>query len=195
MTEDERSYLRYYVAQLVRIWTALSVIRRGKAPELVEVFRDLCSDKLRNMLHELAKKRRWTLGFAADGNPKYNRLYARLVEANKWFTGYKNDLHSRDCSGSHLQPLKRADHMFQLFGYGGGREWKQLTKGVAACLAMMRIADGKPNRDVWWGIRARVRGTAHDEALATDGGGRMIDSVPIGAAALLQSFVVDESEF
>ena len=57
---DEISYLRYYVVHLVRIWTALQIIRGTKSDELIRVFQDLCSDKLRNMLHELANKRTWT---------------------------------------------------------------------------------------------------------------------------------------
>src|SRR5260370_33097843 len=66
-TTDEISYLRYYVAQLVRVWTALRIIRGEKSRELILVFQDLCSDKLRNMLHELANKRNWTVGFSAAG--------------------------------------------------------------------------------------------------------------------------------
>jgi len=194
MTDDERSYLRFYVAQLVRIWTALSVIRKGKATELVEVFRDLCSDKLRIMLYEFTEKKSWKLGFAPNGNLKYDRLYARLGRANKWFEGYTNNLHYRNCSGAHMQPLDRADHMFQHFGYGGEREWKHLTKGVAACLAMMRIVDGQPNRDFWRKIRAKVRGTVRNEAPVTVGGKRMLVGLPSGVEALLQSFKLDDAE-
>jgi hypothetical protein len=195
MTDEERSYLRFYVAQLVRIWTALSIIRKGKAPELLQVFRDLCSDKLRVMLYEFKDKKSWKLGFAPNGNPKHDHFYARLVEANKWFEGYKNGLHARNCSGAHMQPLDRADHMFQHFGHGGEREWKHLTKGVAACLAMMRIVDGKPHRDFWRKIRAKVRGTVCDEAPETVGGEQMMVSLPIGVEALLQSFTLDDAEF
>src|SRR5437773_6826427 len=131
---DEISYLRYYVVHLVRIWTALQIIRGTKSDELIRVFQDLCSDKLRNMLHELANKRTWTLGFSASGTAKAKPLFDKLVEANKWFEGYqkRNPLHSRDVSGAHMQPLDKAEHMFQMFGYGGEREWKQLTKGVGA---------------------------------------------------------------
>ena len=192
MTEDERSYLRVYVAQLVRIWTALSLTRRGKANEPVSVCRDVCSDKLRIMLHELANKKSWTLGFAPGSDPKYDRLFARLIEANKWFEGYKNSLHYRNCSGAHMQPLDRADHMFQHFGYGGEREWKHLTKGVAACLALMRLVDGKPYRDFWRKIRAKVTGTMNDEMAVTVGDEQMMVSLPIGVEALLQSFKVEE---
>ncbi len=189
---DERNHLRFYVAQLVRIWTALSLIRKGEVIELVEVFRDLCSDKLRIMLYEFMDKKSWKLGFSPNGNPKYDHLYARLVEANKWFEGHKNKLHARNCSGAHMQPLNRADHMFQHFGYGGEREWKHLTKGVAACLGMMRIVDGKSHRDFWKKIRAKVRGTVNDDIPVTVDGKQMMVSLPIGVEALLQSFKLDE---
>jgi hypothetical protein len=191
MTDEERSYLRVYVAQLVRIGTALSLIRKGKATELVSVFRDVCSDNLRNRLHELANKRKWTLGFARNGNPKHDYFFDKLLEANKWFEGYTNGLHYRNCSGSHMQPLDRADHMFQHFGYGGEREWKHLTKGVAACVAMMRIVDGKPNREFWRNIRAKVRGTVNDEAPVNIGGEQMMVDLPVSVEALLQSFKLD----
>lgn len=194
MTDDQRSYLRFYVAQLVRIWTALSMIRNGKASELVQVFRDLCSDKLRIMLYEFTRKESWKLGFARNVDPKHDRLFARLVEANKWFEGYKNELHARNFSGAHMQPLDRADHMFQHFSYGGEREWKHLTKGVAACVAMMRIVDGKPNRDFWQEIRAKVRGTAGYDAPVTVGDKQMMVSLPIGVEALLQCFKLDDAE-
>src|SRR6266446_10575683 len=137
MVTNKPNQLRFYVAQLVRIWTALSLVRKDRSPELIRVFQDLCSDKLRIRLHELANKRSWTLGFEPNGNLKYDHLFARLCKANKWFEGYSNDLHYRNCSGAHMQPLDRADHMFQHFGYGGEREWRQLTKGVASCIAMM----------------------------------------------------------
>jgi hypothetical protein len=195
MNDDERSHLRFYVAQLVRIWTALSMIRKGRAAEFVEVFRDLCSDKLRIMLYEFTHKKSWKLGFAPNGNPKYKHLYARLVEANKWFEGYKNNLHARNCSGAHMLSLDRADHMFQHFGYGGDREWKHLTKGVAACLAMMKIVDGKPYRDFWRKIRAKVRGIVSDERPVTVGDQEMMVCLPIGVEALLQSFKLDDSDF
>jgi hypothetical protein len=168
------------------------MIRAGKAPELVDVFRDLCSDKLRIMLHELANKQKWTLGFAPDGNQKHDRLYERLLKANKWFEGSKNKLHYRNCSGAHMQSLDRAEHMFQHFGYGDEREWKHLTKGVAACLAMMRLIDGRPYRAFWKRIRAKVRGTVRDEIAVPVDGKQMMFSLPIGVEALLQSFKLDD---
>jgi hypothetical protein len=192
MTDDERTYLRFYVAQLVRIWTALSLIRKGRASELVRMFRDLCSDKLRIMLHELANKKSWTLGFSSNGNPKYDRFFAKLRAANTWFEGYKNQLHYRNVSGAHMQSFDKTDHMFQQFGYGGEREWKRLTQGVAACLAMMRFIDGNPSREFWRKIRAKVRGTRNDDVTVTVGGEQMIVSVPIGVEAILQSFKVEE---
>jgi hypothetical protein len=192
MTDTQRGYLRVYVAELVRIWTALSLIRKGRVSELVSVFRDLCSDKMRIMLHELANKKKWTLGFAPDGNPKYERLFVRLREANKWFEGYKNDLHYRNIAGAHMQPLDRADHMFQHFGYGGDREWLHLTKGVAASLAMMRIEDGKPYRDFWHKVRAKVRGKVADEMPINVGGAQIMVGLPVSVEALLQSFILEE---
>jgi hypothetical protein len=192
MTDSERGHLRVYVAELVRIWTSLSLIRKGKASELVSVFRDLCSDKLRIMLHELANKKSWTLGFAPGGNPKYERLFARLREANQWFEGYKNELHYRNCAGAHLQPLDRADHMFQHFGYGGDREWLRLTKGVAACLTMMRIEDGNPRRDFWHKVRAKVRGQVTDEIPIDVGGVQITAGLPVSVEALLQSFMLEK---
>jgi hypothetical protein len=192
MTADELAYLRLYVAQPFRIWTALSLVRRDRSAELASVFQDLCSDKLRIMLHEVANKKSWTLGFSPDGNPKYKHLFARLCDANKWFEGYKNQLHYRNCSGAHMQSLDKADHMFQQFGYGGEREWRHLTKGVAACLAIMRLIDDKPNRDFWRKIRAKVRRTVNDAVAVNVGGKQMMYDVPIGVEALLQSFKVQE---
>jgi len=144
------------------------------------------------MLHELANKENWTLGFEPDGNPKYDHFFARLCEANRWFEGYRNHLHYRNCSGAHMQPLDRTDHMFQQFGYGGEREWRHLTKGVASCLAMMKLIDGKPYREFWRKIRAKVRGV-HDEAISVSVGSEqvMVD-LPIGVEALLQSFKVED---
>lgn len=187
MSVDELSSLRFFVAQLVRIWTALSLIRRDRSPELVRVFQDLCSDKLRIMLYEFANKKSWKLGFSPDGNPKYELLFARLREANNWFEGYTNKLHARNCSGAHMMSLEHADHMFQQFGYGGEREWKQLTKGVAACLAMMRLVDGNPRALFWRKIRSKVRRTVDESvSMNVDATPVMLD-MPIGVEALLQS--------
>jgi hypothetical protein len=93
-----------------------------------------------------------------------------------------------------MQPLDRADHMFQHFGYGGDREWKHLTTGVAACLAMTKIIEGNPNREFWRKIRAKVRGTIHDLIPVTVGGKQMTVGLPIGVEALLQSFKLDDAE-
>jgi hypothetical protein len=179
--DDEHGYLRFYVAHLVRIWAALRLVRGDRSIELIRIFQDLCSDKLRIMLHELATKKKWTLGFSADGTPKQQRLFQRLVEANKWFEGYKNGLHYRNCSGAHMQPLDKADHMFQHFGYGGEREWKHLTRGVAACLAMMKVLDGNRRTKFWRGIRTRVASQERQE----------MRDLPIGVEALLQGFIVE----
>jgi hypothetical protein len=192
MNADELSYLRYYVTQLVRIWAGLSLIRNGKATELTELFRDLCSDKLRIMLHEFATKKSWTLGFAPDGNPRYDRLFERLRGANKWFEGYKNALHYRNCSGAHMQSLDRADHMFQHFGYGGEREWKHLTHGVAACVAMMKLLDGKKNQEFWRKIRVKVAGVVDDSFAVNVGGEKLVCDLPIGVEALLQSYKLEK---
>src|SRR5688572_4729204 len=123
---DDVTYLRWHIVRLVRVWTALSIIRHKKNDELAAVFTDVCSDHLRNMLHELANKRPFTLGFTPEGTDEHKRLFQRLVDANKWFEG-GNRLHYRNCSGSHLQALPKAQHMFQKFGYGGQREWRNLT--------------------------------------------------------------------
>jgi hypothetical protein len=181
VTTDEITYLRVYIAQLIEFWTALSIIRRDRSGKLVAIFRDLCSDKIRNMLHELANKKKHTLGFGPEGSDKYKRLFERLVETNKWFAGYKNRLHYRNCAGSHLMPLNKADHMFQQFGYGGDIEWKRLTKGVAASLSMMKQIEGKRNDEFWRQIRMKVRGTVTEDDT----------SMPVAVQALLQSYMVD----
>jgi len=106
------------------------------------------------MLYELANKKQ-SLGFAPDGSDKHRRLFKRLVDANKWFEG-NNGLHYRNCSGSHLQGLPKAQHMFQQFGYGGEREWKHLTKGVAACLGMMKLIDSGKHPFSWREVRQKV---------------------------------------
>jgi hypothetical protein len=144
------------------------------------------------MLHELAKKQNWTLGFSVAGTAKQKRFFTKLVEANKWFEGYKNRLHSRNVSGAHLQPLEKADHMFQMFGYGGEREWKQLTKGVGACVAMMKLVDGNRNTEFWRKIRLKVGGRIDESILANIAGKEMKLGIPIGVEALLQSFKVEK---
>ena len=192
MSADEISYLRYYIAHLVRIWTALSILRKERSSELISVCKDLCSDKLRNMLYELAHKRPWTLGFLRAGTPKHQRLYKKLEEANKWFQG--NRLHYRNCSGSHMQPLDKADHMFQVFGYGGEREWKHLTKGVAACVAMMKLIDGNHNQDFWRKVRLKVAGVVNDTISADLSGNHLRLDIPIGVEALLKSYKVEDPD-
>lgn len=92
MNDDDVAYLRWHVTHLVRIWTALGKIRRVRGNELIEVFKDLCSDKLRIMLHELAEKKR-SMGFDPDGSDKHKRLYKHLEIANEWFTS-SNGLHA-----------------------------------------------------------------------------------------------------
>jgi hypothetical protein len=47
--------------------------------------------------------------------------------------------------------------MFQTFGYGGDREWKKLTLGVAACLGMMKIIEGNKHNASWRELRQKVR--------------------------------------
>src|SRR5581483_8623932 len=111
MTTDDTAWLRWHITHLVRIWTALGRIRHIQGDELTAVFKDVCSDKLRIMLHELAEKKR-SMGFDPEGSDKHERLYAKLTVANEWFTG-KNGLHARNCSGAHLQRLPVAQHMFQ----------------------------------------------------------------------------------
>jgi hypothetical protein len=192
VTPDDISYLRFYVAQLVRIWAALRIIRGKKAGELIHVFQDLCSDKLRNMLHELANKKSWTLAFSATGTAREKRLFAKLAKANRWFEGYQNRLHSRNLSGAHLQSLDKADHTFQIFGYHGEREWKQLTKGVAACVALMKLIDNDRNTSFWRNIRLRVSGQIDESVLVNIEGKEIKLDVPIGVKAILQSFRVEE---
>jgi len=184
LTDDAKGYLRVYIAQLVEIWTALSIVRKKPSSKLISVFRDLCSDKTRNMLHELANKKDWTLGFSREGTEQHKRLHGKLLEANKWFTGYNGRLHYRNCAGSHLQPLDKADHMFQHFGYGGEREWKQLTKGVAACLKMMKGMDDKPYHDFWRQVRFKIRGAVDERA----------PDLPVSVEALLQPYKVQQFE-
>lgn len=154
---EHDAYLAYYITHLIRIWTALGIIRKAHGDEVTEVFKDLCSDKLRVMSYELASPKTWTVGFSEDGSDKHKRLFSTLTEANKWFTATKNSLHARNMSGSHLQPLDRAEHMFQQFGYGGEREWRHLTKGVAACLGMMQLIQGHKHRHWWRRIRKEIR--------------------------------------
>ena len=158
---DNVAYLRLHLVRLVRVWAALSVIRRNRSDELIRVFQDVCSDNLRTVLHELANKEDWTLGFTPEGTDQHKRLFQRLVDANKWFEGKrgkagKKKLHYRNASGAHLQPLTSTEHMFQQFGFGGDREWKHLTKGVAACIQMMKLIDGKKHDKFWREVRKRV---------------------------------------
>ena len=160
--DDDVAWLRWHITHLVRIWTVLGMFRGTQGNEACEVVKDVCSDKLRIMLHELANKKTWTVGFDADGTQKHKRRYAKLAVANEWFTG-KNNLHARNCSGAHLQRLPAATHMFQTFGYGGEREWKKLTLGVAACVSMMKLIE-KGRLNGWWrDVRLRVRkGEMHE---------------------------------
>src|ERR1700730_7990308 len=44
---DDTTYLRWHVTQLVRVWTALSMIRQIHDNETIAVFQDACSDVLR----------------------------------------------------------------------------------------------------------------------------------------------------
>lgn len=155
LSSDDVAYLRFHVTHLVRIWTALGEIRRNRGNELTEVFKDVCSDKLRIMLHEFAEKKR-SMGFDPGGSNKHKRLYEKLKIANEWFTS-SNGLHARNCSGAHLQPLSAAKHAFQVFGYGGEREWRKLTLGVAACLGMMKEIEGHRHKSWWRELRIRAR--------------------------------------
>jgi len=132
----------------------MSIIKDTKDDELISVFRDVCSDHLRNMLYELEDKNQ-SPGFTKKGCDTHKRLFQRLVDANRWFEG-KNGLHYRNCAGAHLQPSWKAENLFQQFGYGGRREWKHLTKGVAACLAMMKLMDGGKSTKTWRDVRRRV---------------------------------------
>ena len=131
------------------------MVRKVRDNLVVNVVKDVCSNNLRIMLHELAEAKR-SMGFKQEGTEKHKRRYAKLIVANEWFTG-DNGLHARNCSGAHLQPLPVAQHMFQTFGYGGEREWKKLTLGVAACVAMMKLLEN--NRDnLWWReLRRKIR--------------------------------------
>lgn len=168
MKDENVSYLRWNITHLVRVWTALSMIRKVRGNETLYVFKDVCSDKLRNMLHELANKKKWTLGFTKDGLEKHQRLFKRLIDANKWFES-KEGKHYRNVGGSHMQPLPIADHMFQQFGYGGEREWKHLTKGVAACVAMMKMIDGGKFASWWREKRKCVRDGELKQHVSSDG--------------------------
>ena len=180
LNDDEVAYLAVHITHLVRIWTALGMIRHVRNNQFIEVFKDVCSDKLRIMLHELAEKKR-SMGFDQDGSDKHKRFYKKLEIANEWFTS-SNGLHARNCSGAHLQPLSVAKHAFQIFGYGGDREWKKLTLGVAACVGMMKLVE---NRDTsWWrDLRRQVREGKHKEFNGLP--------VPMAADALLRGLVVE----
>lgn len=188
LNDDDRAWLRLYVAELVRIWTALSLIRKRDGGELLQVFKDLCSDKLRIMLHELADRRTWTCGFNPAGNAKYERRFAVLKQANSWFSGTKSSLHYRNTCGAHLQPLDITEHMFQQFGYKGDREWRHLTRGVAACLQIMKLEDGKPRQQFWREVRNQVRGTTVDSPVAMPNGDVVSGTMPVSVKALLEGF-------
>jgi len=108
------------------------------------------------MLYEFSNKQTWTMGFNKEGSVKHKRLFSKLKLANDWFVG-KNGLHARNCSGSHLQSFSVTQHMFQQFGYGGEREWKKLTIGVAACLGMMKLQEDNKHNQWWRELRQRVR--------------------------------------
>jgi len=133
------------------------------------------------MLHELAEKKR-SMGFDKDGSAKHKQFYAKLELANEWFTS-KNGLHARNCSGAHLQSLDKAQHMFQIFGYGGEREWKKLTIGVAACLGMMKLIENQRHNSWWRELRREVR----------TGRAKVYDGLPIPTAldALILDFKVE----
>jgi hypothetical protein len=154
-TDEDVAYLRWHVTHLVRIWTSLGAIRRIRGNEMFELLKDVCSDKLRIMLHELAEKKR-SMGFDRDGSDKHKRLYKKLEVANEWFTS-KNGPHARNCSGAHLQPLSAAKHAFQIFGYCGEREWRKLTLGVAACVGMIKLIEGSRHNLCWRDLRRKVR--------------------------------------
>jgi hypothetical protein len=189
LDDDDRAWLRLYVAELVRIWTALSLIRMHDGGELLQVFKDLCSDKLRIMLYELAGRRARTCGFNPAGNAKYARRFAVLKQANNWFAGRKkNGLHYRDACGAHLQPLDVTEHMFQQFGYKGEREWRHLTRGVAACLQMMKLEDGKPRQGFWREVRNQVRGAITDSPVVMSNGEVASGVMPVRVKALLEGF-------
>jgi len=182
-THNDTAWLRLHIAHLVRVWTALGMIRRSQGNETLEVFKDVCSDKLRIMLYELAEGKR-SLGLCPDGTEKHKRLYAKLQIANEWFTG-ANGLHARNCSGAHLQPSSVAQHMFQTFGYGGEREWRKLTLGVAACVAMMKLVE-KNRLNRWWReLRRRVRDRKMQEFEGA--------TVPLAVEALLVGFALTDA--
>jgi hypothetical protein len=190
MTPDEITYLRWHIAHLVRVWTALAIIRRIKSNELIRALRDACSNNLRNWLYELAHKKNFTLGFSASEPKSQKRLFGKLMEANKWFEGERRPLHYRNASGSHLQSLDHTEHIFQQFGFRQ-KEWKYLTKGVAACVAMTNRLDDKPNHKYWREVRRTVEGRADRSVPVTPEGKDVKLEIPIEIEALLLSHRVE----
>jgi hypothetical protein len=122
------------------------------------------------------------MGFDRDGSHKHKRLYKKLEIANEWFTS-SNGLHARNCSGAHLQPLSAAKHAFQVFGYGGEREWKKLTLGVAASVGMMKLIEDVPHNSWWREVRRQVREGRQDQLNGL--------AVPASVEALLRDLKVN----
>jgi hypothetical protein len=83
------------------------------------------------------------------------RFFRELKIANEWFQ--HGTLHARNCSASHLQSIDASTHMFQQFWFGGQREWRKLTRGVAACVGMMKLTDQKRHNAWWRRIRDDIR--------------------------------------
>lgn len=102
------------------------------------------------MLHESITIKSYTVGFDKQvninykTNKKYQNIYKKIVEVNKFFTG--KTLASRNFSGSHMQNIiNDKAHAFMYFGYHGEREYKILTKGVACCASLIKIIDKNRN--------------------------------------------------
>jgi len=75
--------------------------------------------------------------------------------------------------------------MFQTFGYGGEREWRKLTLGVAACVAMMKLVE-KNRLNRWWReLRRRVRDRKMQEFEGA--------TVPLAVEALLVGFALTDA--
>ncbi len=168
--ENEKDSLKIWIGHLLRIWTSLEQIKNDDS-ELINVFKDLCSDKLYIMIYELFRKKiKNTVGFSLedlesynlseDNKKKYKSLFNRLGSVNKKMEdrGAKKRLHYRNSSGSHLMSLNVPMSMFQHFGYAGDREWKMFTKGVAVCIGLMKILDNDKNNKIYQQIRRRIRG-------------------------------------
>lgn len=69
--------------------------------------------------------------------------------------------------------------MFQVFGYGGEREWRKLTLGVAACVGMMKLIEGARHNSWWREVRKKV----------WEGEQEQFNGMPIPAA--LESLLLD----